>query len=229
MADNESPYEVVKRFEVELGLPSGFVQKLQEEDDWSFVIKLHALFEGALSYVIVHRLGCDELDGLVSRMQMNMKMSFAKALGMLSDPETTLIDWLSQQRNKCAHRVREAATYNLVEACAGMEKNQKAALVRALCGTEGEEKYEENGRTITRKQLVLENPKWFLWETGVFILALLCLKKETEQFRKQYHADIALAYELLSKQRAETGTNNTLVEIMMAAQARQAAEGAGES
>jgi hypothetical protein len=35
----------VKAFERRLGLPVGFYERLLQEDDWSFVIKLNALFE----------------------------------------------------------------------------------------------------------------------------------------------------------------------------------------
>ncbi len=39
--------------EIDLHLPSGFVMRLLDEDDWSFVIKLHALFEAALTCALV--------------------------------------------------------------------------------------------------------------------------------------------------------------------------------
>ncbi len=40
--------ESLQELELDLGLPKGFCIKLLEEDDWSFVIKLHALLESAV-------------------------------------------------------------------------------------------------------------------------------------------------------------------------------------
>jgi hypothetical protein len=44
--------ESLEALELDLGLPKGFCVKLIEEDDWSFVIKLHALLENAVSELI---------------------------------------------------------------------------------------------------------------------------------------------------------------------------------
>ena len=44
--------ESLQELELDLGLPKGFCFKLLEEDDWSFVIKLHALLESAVSELI---------------------------------------------------------------------------------------------------------------------------------------------------------------------------------
>ena len=38
-----------------LGLPEGFYNNLLNEDDWSFVIKLSALFEAAATHVLTER------------------------------------------------------------------------------------------------------------------------------------------------------------------------------
>jgi len=45
-------------FETELGLPDGFLQRLRNsDDDWSFIIKVHALMEASVSYLLVHHFG----------------------------------------------------------------------------------------------------------------------------------------------------------------------------
>ena len=41
--------ESIQELEQALGLPKGFCFKLIEEDDWSFVLKLQALLESAIS------------------------------------------------------------------------------------------------------------------------------------------------------------------------------------
>jgi hypothetical protein len=46
----------IKDIERDLGLPIGFLVTLKEEDDWSFIIKLHALFEAAYSHLLSQTL-----------------------------------------------------------------------------------------------------------------------------------------------------------------------------
>ena len=45
--------EGIVEFEKKLGVPSGFVKKLLDEDDWSFIIKLHALFEASCAHLLI--------------------------------------------------------------------------------------------------------------------------------------------------------------------------------
>jgi len=47
--------------EEDLGLPTGFCVRLQNEDDWSFVVKLHALLESAASDFLAKAFGRQEL------------------------------------------------------------------------------------------------------------------------------------------------------------------------
>jgi hypothetical protein len=43
----KSQEKVLESLEKDLGLPRGFCFRLRHEDDWSFVVKLHALIESA--------------------------------------------------------------------------------------------------------------------------------------------------------------------------------------
>jgi len=55
--------------------------------DWSFVIKLHALLETAVSQLLVHALGGEELVDVFSALEMSNiktgKLAFVKTLGLL--------------------------------------------------------------------------------------------------------------------------------------------------
>ena len=57
----------VVQFEQCLGLPNGFYEKLLGEDDWSFIVKLSALFEAACSHILVKRLHAPELEDYLGR------------------------------------------------------------------------------------------------------------------------------------------------------------------
>lgn len=172
-------FDAAYRFEGELGLPEGFLRALAKENDWSFVIKLHALYEAALSNVVVHRLGHDALDGPMAAMEMKVKIDFATALGLIGSREKTFITFLSRLRNRCAHNVRDAATFSLRSAVDAMDKNQKANFVNAVFGAD------EDAAKGEHKQVVLQYPKIFLWHVGIAILALLSVTKEKDRVARE--------------------------------------------
>jgi len=95
--------------ETKLVLPTGFCESLLAEDDWSFVIKLHAVFEAALSRLLSHHIGRPELLDIFSRMDVSNtstgKLAFAKALGYLEDEERRIIRKWSELRNMLVHDV----------------------------------------------------------------------------------------------------------------------------
>lgn len=52
-----APVEIdrgILELESKIGVKSGFFASLLEEDDWSFVIKLHALFEAACTHLLLY-------------------------------------------------------------------------------------------------------------------------------------------------------------------------------
>lgn len=216
-----SPLKVAERFEGQLGLPTGFFQDLLQQDDWSFVIKLHALFEAALSQVIVHRLGCKELDGPISRLEMSDKqkgkIAFATSLEIIGSEDRRYLILLSQLRNKCVHDVRQAANFNLGSACAEMDKTQKNNFVEVLCGHGYDEKQTQDGCTIPTRELILNNPKAFLWEVGMRVLAILTMQKDSEEVRQQWQGARNELYLTL----VENTDKDFLVDALIAAKLRQ--------
>jgi len=45
----------IPKLEEDLSIQNGFFNNLLKEDDWSFIIKIHALFESSL-YIFTHKL-----------------------------------------------------------------------------------------------------------------------------------------------------------------------------
>src|SRR5689334_8544105 len=72
-----------------LGLPKDFIKSImRSSDDWSFIIKTHALFESAITHWVTEELNRPELELLVSRLSFlgkTGKLAFAKSLGLI-DP-----------------------------------------------------------------------------------------------------------------------------------------------
>lgn len=181
MAPND-PLEIVGRLEAEIGLSSGFFRKLRTENDWSFVIKLHALFEAALGHVIVHRLGCDALGAPITRLEMSDKdkgkIAFASALGIIGADDRRYIILLSQLRNRCVHDVRQVEQFNLANTCEAMDGTQKDNFSKAV--------WPDERRRQELKSTILKSPKEFVWLAAMRVLAVLCLQKDKEQLKRDF-------------------------------------------
>ena len=108
----KSQEEVLESLEKDLGLPRGFCFRLRHEDDWSFVVKLHALTESAASDFITRALGRKELADIFSRIEISKpqtgKVAFIRALNLLPVGHTKFIENLSRIRNQLAHKIGNA-------------------------------------------------------------------------------------------------------------------------
>jgi hypothetical protein len=108
----KSQDELLESLEIDLGLPRGFCFRLKDEDDWSFVVKLHALIESAASDFITRALGRKELAEIFSRVEMSRpqtgKLAFIRGLNLLPIGHTKFIEKLSQIRNQLAHKIGNA-------------------------------------------------------------------------------------------------------------------------
>jgi hypothetical protein len=103
--------EIIADLERELNIPSGFFISLRkEESDWAFIVKLHALFEAAITYLLVHYFGEDKIESILSRLQMSDmkvgKMAFVNKLGLLDNEDISFIRLLSEIRNEYTHVIR---------------------------------------------------------------------------------------------------------------------------
>jgi len=64
----------VRLIESAVGVPQGFLESLKNEDDWSFVIKIHALLEAAVSHLLCKTLGRDELADVLSFTELSGRL-----------------------------------------------------------------------------------------------------------------------------------------------------------
>ncbi|MBT2791217.1 hypothetical protein [Paraburkholderia strydomiana] len=188
-AQNEAVTKAVNDLEKELALPKGFFNTLAHEDDWSFVIKLHALFESSLGYVVGHKLG-DEVMEVVARLDMNGargKVAFARALDLVTPNEVRFLELLSRLRNRCAHGIRQAVEFSLPTYVAGLARDERREFLRAIRGDDPDRPFEIGGASVSHQQFVLDNPKTQIWLTSMWVLAGLYMLKEIEDFvrRKQ--------------------------------------------
>jgi hypothetical protein len=95
--------------EKDLEAPSGSLTTLPHQDDWSVVIKCHALVEGAVSGMLSAALDA-RLRKIFNLLELGKedtgKLEFAKALGMLTPEQRAFVRELSKMRNLLAHDLR---------------------------------------------------------------------------------------------------------------------------
>lgn len=77
------------KLEQELDVPEKFISSLMEEDDWSFIIKCHALIESLLNQSITKTLNEPSLEKVISRLDTSHpsigKLTIAKELELLDN------------------------------------------------------------------------------------------------------------------------------------------------
>ena len=171
----------VKAQEARLGLPSGFYDKLLNEDDWSFIIKLNALVEAACTDALVARFHSAELTEPLATLEIGHpkhgKVALLRALGAIESEQAAVLKLLFELRNKLAHNVSHVS-FTFGSYIAGMDKNQRKSF--ASCAGHGI-KPEVLG--LTRQEFTLQNPKLALWATVQEILACLHLEHDVAATR----------------------------------------------
>lgn len=194
---DEDIVEAVKAIESNLSLPEGFVDGLIREDDWSFVIKSHALIEATLSTWIASSLNKEQLLELLSHLDIgNMKygkIAFTKALALTTEYDRRFLKGLSELRNRLVHQVSNVG-FNFSEYIDSLDPSQKKSFVKAFgynyWGLDDEQKITEPDMGI-----VLKNPKESIWHGVRLFLAIVGITMDTHKLK--------LEAEKLEKERLE--------------------------
>ena len=94
----------------ELSLSKDFLTHLDQDDDWSFIVKTHSLMEIAISYSLQKNFR-SELADVFNKIDMNNKsygkMVFVRKLGLIEKKLCDFIDLLSEMRNDFVHDIKK--------------------------------------------------------------------------------------------------------------------------
>ncbi len=172
--------ENMEELESKLGIPQGFISNLAGEDDWSFVIKLNALFEATATQALVVKSGLTELEDNFSYIDFGNskfgKVALLKKLGCITAAEAKFLQMLFELRNKLAHNIRYV-TFTFESHLASLDKNQTKSFVTAVkCGND---KIYWNCEEQLREKYVLSHTKILILLTAMDIL--VSLNSETEE------------------------------------------------
>lgn len=168
---------LTSQFEERLGLRAGFFNTLIAEDDWSFVIKLHALVEACLTHAICSAIGRPELEQIVAHLDTannrSGKLAFAKQLGLLDKTHRRYVTALSQLRNEIVHNVH-ATDFSFERHWERLTKEQHFQLCVALSLEEAPERVSEPNE-VRLIALVNEFPKLGIGYATAIVLSELFL------------------------------------------------------
>jgi hypothetical protein len=167
--------EGIKALEKELSVPEGFFDKLHDENDWSFIIKLHALFEAALAFLITMKLGDNKLLNIFAEMEMSErkgKLAFVKKLGLLEKSDQTFIRCLSELRNKLIHNISHI-TFDLQKMFNEFDQEKKKAFIKQYSVLNPEQSLNKENEEFLSQHL-----KFFMWQRAMIILYKIYVEKE---------------------------------------------------
>lgn len=174
--------EAIGEFEKRVGLPRGFVDSLsQEKDDWAFVIKIHALYETALTHILVTTFGNKKLKAALAKISMADKLNLASACCLFDKEDRGMLRALSKLRNTLVHSIDKVAfsfsTYF-------SDKGQKEKFLKNFAQIWPNPIILPDDIQAERKAFVIENPRITVWLWCQRILANVYLEDELLRLRE---------------------------------------------
>jgi hypothetical protein len=169
---------------IEIGLPPAVLEELQKDTDWSFVIKLHAMVEGALTHALADHLGNVDAREIFARLDTSNdktgKVAFGRLLLELDSKDQRLIQSLSELRNSLVHDPRNL-NFDFQKHFAAMDQKGKRQFIRNLG-------YWDDESTSTLDEIVAKRGgalRAVALESCIFLLAFLNVHMgKTRAFRE---------------------------------------------
>jgi len=178
----------VQLIEKEVGVRRGFLASLLKEDDWSFIIKIHALLEAAVSYLLCKTLGRDELAEVFPYVELSEKragkMAFVKALNLLEEPDRRFVSSLSELRNQLVHKVKNVE-FDLKKHIGEMPPEQLASFAKKFNSFSKGEEVDYQGKKMPPEEVFRRDPKTAIWWSAMVTVAIIYQVREIERFKKE--------------------------------------------
>lgn len=173
----------IKDFEARLSLPPGFYEKLLKEDDWSFVIKLSALFEAVCTHILSVRLRAPEIESSLAHLEQGNtrcgKIVLLKNLGAITNEQAAILSTLATLRNELAHNIKNVS-FTFKSYTEDLNKDNRNNFVKTF-GHGLTDEIEVKGKSIQKRDFVLSNTKAAIWLTASEVIACLYLEVESTE------------------------------------------------
>lgn len=184
MSASDGP-DPIRELETSLGLPENFYDDLYKEDDWSFIIKIHALVEAAVTHLlsettaISYRKFIDDglnkqsLADAFSMLELSDKrrgkVVFGKSLGLLMDYQRAFIHSLSEVRNAYVHDVKKVVM-TLTEYLDDLSESKQNQFIDSFGIGIPDDVLKSTDKKVARRDVVRKNPKLSIWLSGIICL-----------------------------------------------------------
>ncbi len=201
MDQTEEMLSAIAELEERANLKSGFYSGLLTEDDWSFVIKIHALYEAAVSHLLVYAIGKNELESYISRLELGDKsrgkLRLVKDLGLLDEQERKFIYALSEIRNDFVHKVANTCV-GLEDYLQSLDEHKRKNYHRTF-GYTYTETLHIAGHTVDSRVFTRENPRIAIWHNSMHVLAVISMITATEKSKLSIQKSIQRIHDLQNR------------------------------
>lgn len=158
---------------------SDFLLSLLDGDDWSLVIKSHALIESIVTELIVTRIDEPRTRAFVERLPLSNaetgKLRLAKDFDLIGTNARSFVKAFSALRNSLVHKI-ENVTFDFSVYVETLDENRKRQWQFDYSWYEREEDYAGKGNW---KSMSLSKPRWAVF-MAVFMFATLHSLKTSE-------------------------------------------------
>lgn len=178
-------FDSVSALEAEIGVPSGFLERLGTEgDDWSFVIKVHALAEAAVTHLLTAALGDEDSRDRFASLPMGSRrgrLALAAQHRLMDDGRVTFFRALGRIRNWFVHDVRSVGL-RIEDFAQSLDADERIEFWRDLMRGHTIEPVivENNERKVPTEEFVASNPRFTVWISAMSALSLLYRTKTSD-------------------------------------------------
>ena len=176
--------ERIKILENDFKLPKGFYHSLLSQDDWSFVLKLSALFERACAFSLSMTLH-SELSDEFSKLDQFVRVKWLTRIGVITNDQSGFLQELAKLRNDLVHKI-DKVNFNFSSYIGSLDKNQIKKFIR-IFGFNLREHIEINAMNIrsSKKKMLLSHPKTSIWCSASEVLACIHIEKDIKAIREE--------------------------------------------
>lgn len=187
MSEQRDPiFAVVRKFETEIGIAPGFLEALLHDgDDWSFVIKLHAFAEAAITDVLTAAVGLEELRDLFRSLSMGDqrrgKLAIAKRLNLLDPRRVAFFRAVGRIRNQFVHDVTQVGRRIEEVVRTFPQQDQDRLWLDVIRGYSVEDVIVDfKGNHVTALDFARANPRFAMWVAAMETVALIYRAKSLD-------------------------------------------------
>jgi hypothetical protein len=173
------PFAIIKQLESEIGIAPGFLEGLLKDgDDWSFVIKVHAVAEAALTHLLTTTVGREELRDLFGSLPMGDsrrgRISVAAQLHLLDPRRVAFFRALGRIRNAFVHDIKNAGL-RIEQYAASLAPSEQDRLWLDLMGGHTLEPIiiDFDGKEVPTKDFARAHPRFTIWISTLSALGLI--------------------------------------------------------